>query len=225
MDSKKLFNGFLKDYNFEESIVLINLFEATYKEVDNSKTVEIVKKYILDSKKFELIYEVLNLKYYILNNNVNISNNTKFICLETDLENKKRYEWFYNRSHQILARNISYNLIDDFIGCEECAEFKLYLMAEDFDSYTDAVGSAFSQESNQYKFLYELKQNLSLLLSCREEEFIEGLNFVNSLLEKYKINICFKYYESLEKAIEFMKKELTKSEINYNEIFNEIYFK
>lgn len=225
IDYKKIFNGYLNNYSFEESLIIINLLEATYKEIGTSNIKRLMKDYILYPKKIDLILEVLNMKYYILNNSTYIYNYTKFICLETLLGNKKRYEWFYNRSHQILAKNIIYNLIDDFVGSDECSEFKLNLLLEDYEGYMENIGIAFSKESIQYQFLNDLKQNLNLIMSNKEEQFKEGIILLNDMLRKYQINCSFIYCDSLDKAIDFMNNELIRKEVNYNEIFNEIYFK
>lgn len=225
-ESKKFndYDNLTKNLNRNESLILCNMLDAYYKKIDKEYLNLILKDHYITWDNERIMINYLTTRYYLFNNQIKISTNTKLICLETTIKDETYLDWYFNNDLENLKKNMIYNILGDIIDSEYNPEIKLSLMLEDYDDYLYSVGLFFMLDSDQYKLLLDIKDYLPLIFNNDDENFNKGLRIINEKLAKYEFNEKFIYFDTVDKALQYLNKKYKQNLIDFNRIFEQRHY-
>lgn len=211
------------DLSFEEELINVNIYDAINKNLDMNQLKKTLCQINKKHNEYQLTIEAIEQRLYLFNQSTKINESTKFIANEIFYE-RKCIDWYFNDNIEILKKNLIYNLLGDLIDNFDFYEMKDNLFLEDYDQFIKDVEFFCMEDSDYYKVIVEIKNDLPLIFSKNEDDFIKGLDSINEKLKKYNFKEKFIYFNSLDDALKYLNKEYQDDSINYNEIFERRYF-
>ena len=223
-----------KELSFEEELININIYDAIKKNIDMNKLKKTLSQINKKHNEYELTIRAIEHRLYLFNQSTKINDMTKFIanefiCQRQCPSTKKYYDtkfidWYFNDNIEILKKNLIYNLLGDLIDNFDFYEMKDNLFLEDYDEFIKDVGFFCMVDSDYHKVIVEIKNDLPLIFSKNENDFIKGLDSINEKLKKYNFKEKFIFFNSVDDALKYLNKEYQDDSINYNEIIERRYF-
>lgn len=212
-----------KELSFEEELININIYDAINKNIDMNKLKKTISQINKKHNEYQLIIKAIEQRLYLFNQSTKINDMTKFIANEKYYDTKF-IDWYFNDNIEILKKNLIYNLLGDLIDNFDFYEMKDNLFLEDYDQFIKDVEFFCMKDSDYYKLIVEIKNDLPLIFSENEDDFIKGLDSINEKLKKYNFKEKFIFFNSVDDALNYLNKEYQNDSINYNEIFEKRYF-
>lgn len=217
-----------------EELININILDAINKNLDMNQLKKTLSQINKKHNEYQLIIKAMEQRLYLFNQSTKINNMTKFIANEFIYQRKcpstekyydtKFIDWYFNDNIEILKKNLIYNLLGDLIENFDFYEMKDNLFLEDYDQFIKDVEFFCMEDSDYYKVIVEIKNDLPLIFSKNEDDFIIGLDSINQKLKKYNFKEKFIFFNSVDDALKYLNKEYLDDSINYNEIFEKRYF-